>query len=75
MHIVKQYHDGYFCWVDTSTADAEAAKAFYAGLFGWDFIIIPMPGMNSVYSMVHFDGNNVAGLGPQTTDMREQGVP
>ena len=29
------YAPGTFCWVDLSTSDPEAAKAFYAELFGW----------------------------------------
>lgn len=75
MFLVKQYPDGYFCWVDLATTDAEGAKAFYAGLFGWDYEDAPMPGTDSVYSMAHFAGNLIAGLGPQPPDMQEQGVP
>lgn len=75
MHVIKQYPDGYFCWIDLTTIDTEAAKAFYAGLFGWEFLDIPMPEMDSVYSMAHFDNNLIAGLGPQSPDMQGQGVP
>jgi predicted enzyme related to lactoylglutathione lyase len=75
MHVVKQYPDGYFSWVDLTTTDLEGAKAFYAGLFGWEYLDIPMPDSDAAYSMAHFDGNLIAGLGPQSPDMAEQGVP
>ena len=26
-----------FSWVDLSSTDADGAKAFYGGLFGWEF--------------------------------------
>lgn len=26
---------GQFCWVDLAASDADSAKAFYAGMFGW----------------------------------------
>ncbi|MEA2398499.1 MAG: uncharacterized protein QOK25_2055, partial [Thermoleophilaceae bacterium] len=31
-----QYTPGTFCWTDLSTTDQDAAKAFYAALFGWE---------------------------------------
>ena len=31
-----QYAPGTFSWAELATTDAEAAKAFYGGLFGWD---------------------------------------
>jgi uncharacterized protein len=34
---VEHYPDGTFCWVDLGTNDAGGAKAFYGGLFGWEF--------------------------------------
>ena len=75
MHIVKQYPDGYFSWVDLATTDSEGARKFYAGLFGWDFIDVPMPGTDYVYSMAHFDNYLIAGLGPQPPDMQAQNIP
>jgi uncharacterized protein len=30
------YAPGTFCWADLGTTDREAAKAFYASLFGWE---------------------------------------
>ena len=40
-----EYPAGVPCFVDTLTADLEAAKGFYGGIFGWDFAGPgPMPG-------------------------------
>jgi uncharacterized protein len=39
--------DGYIpgvpCWVDVSTPDPEAGRAFYSGLFGWEFEDVKAP--------------------------------
>lgn len=74
MYVVKNYPDGVFNWVDLSTSDAEAAKAFYQGLFGWQFKDIPTD-MGSVYSMCQIGGRNVAGLSGMSPEMLEQGAP
>jgi predicted enzyme related to lactoylglutathione lyase len=74
MQIVKQYPDGIFSWVDLGTTDAEAAKAFYSGLFGWTFLDIPTDS-GTIYSMAQIKGYDVAGLGPLNPAMQEQGIP
>ena len=33
---VKEHAAGSFSWADLATTDPEGAKAFYAGLFGWN---------------------------------------
>jgi predicted enzyme related to lactoylglutathione lyase len=38
---VERYPGGTFCWVDLGTDDAPGAKAFYGGLFGWEFDDLP----------------------------------
>lgn len=74
MQIVKKYPDGLFSWVDLSTSDQEGAKAFYGGLFGWEFDDRPISeGM--VYTMCLIDGYSVAGIGPLPPDLQAQGVP
>ena len=45
-----EYAPGIFSWADLSTTDPEAAKSFYAALFGWQSEDLPVPG-GSVYSM------------------------
>ena len=32
----ETYAPGTFCWADLGTTDADAAKAFYTGVFGWE---------------------------------------
>ena len=51
MYVVKEYPDGIFCWVDLSSTDPEGAKAFYAGLFGWEIEDRPTD-MGPVYTML-----------------------
>lgn len=74
MQVVKKYPDNVFSWVDLSTTDVEAAKAFYGGLFGWEFHDIPT-GDSGAYTMAQIQEYNVAGMGELSAEMREQGVP
>ncbi|NUR86848.1 MAG: VOC family protein, partial [Nonomuraea sp.] len=34
---MAEYADGAPCWVQLLTRDADAARRFYAALFGWEF--------------------------------------
>ncbi len=68
------YAQGTPNWVDLQTTDQEAAKAFYAGLFGWTYDDQPMP-QGPVYSMAQIGQDNVAAIAPQSPDMAAQGVP
>ncbi len=74
MHVVTKYPDGIFSWVDLSSTDIEAAKAFYSGLFGWDAVDMPTD-MGLPYTMFQIDGKNVAGGGQMQPDMQAQGIP
>ncbi len=74
MHVVKGYPNGVFCWVDLATSDVDAAKAFYTGLFGWEYDDVPTD-VGSIYSMCQIDGKNVAGMSALIPEMQEQGVP
>jgi uncharacterized protein len=58
---VERYPEGTFCWVDLGTNDAPGAKAFYGGLFGWEFDDLPT-GEKGTYSTARLDGRAVAGL-------------
>ena len=46
----ERYEPGTFSWADLGTDDPEAAKAFYAGLFGWGTEDVPM-GERGPYTM------------------------
>lgn len=68
------YAPGTFSWVDLSTTDQEAAKTFYAGLFGWEADDRPV-GDGVYYSMQQLGGRDVAAISPQPQEQRDAGVP
>ena len=68
------YAQGTPSWVDLQSHDPEDAKAFYAGLFGWQFDDQPMP-QGPPYSMALKDGEPVAAIGPMSPDMIAQNLP
>lgn len=74
MHIVDEYPDGVFCWVDLTTTDIAAAKSFYGGLFGWTARDTPMDS-GATYTTFEIDGYRVAGGGEMPPDMRASGMP
>lgn len=69
-----KYTPGTFSWADLSTSDQEAAKAFYAGLFGWEADDLPV-GDGAVYSMMKRDGRRVAAISTQPQQQADAGVP
>jgi uncharacterized protein len=69
-----EYAPGTFSWVDLSTTDQEAAKSFYAVLFGWEANDQPV-GDGVYYSMQEIGGRHVAAISPQPQQQREAGVP
>jgi len=58
-----RYIPGVPCWVDTSQPDPEAAVAFYAGLFGWDFEEMMPSGSDGRYFVARLRGDAVAAVG------------
>jgi predicted enzyme related to lactoylglutathione lyase len=74
MHVVTNYPDGVFNWVDLMSTDVAAAKAFYAGLFGWEADDRPIDG-GGFYTMFTLNGKNVAGMGAMSDEMKAQGIP
>ncbi|MCK5842667.1 MAG: VOC family protein [Candidatus Sabulitectum sp.] len=51
---------GAFGWFELMTTDVEGAKAFYKGLFGWEYDTVPIS--QGEYTMVKVDGVPVAGI-------------
>jgi predicted enzyme related to lactoylglutathione lyase len=74
MQEIPDYKPGTFCWVELGTTDGEAAKSFYAQLFGWDHVDNPM-GPDGVYTLLKLDGKDVGGLYKMMPDMLAQGIP
>jgi uncharacterized protein len=69
-----QYTPGTFSWSELQTSDPDAAKSFYAALFGWQAEDLTVPG-GGYYSMQRLDGKDVAAIAPQPTAQRDAGVP
>jgi len=53
---------GMFSWSELITKDAEAAKQFYAQVFGWEYTEFPMEGMS--YSVIKANGQEIGGIMP-----------
>ena len=68
------YPHGVFNWVDLQTGDTDAAKAFYAELFGLDFTDDQMDGVN-VYTVGFKNDRPVLGMMAQPAELTEAGVP
>ncbi|GGI81922.1 VOC family protein [Shewanella gelidii] len=70
---VETYLQGQPCWVELATTDWQGAKAFYQSMFGWADNDMPMP--EGVYTMVHFDGDDVGALYQMPQQMLDEGTP
>jgi predicted enzyme related to lactoylglutathione lyase len=53
-------------WIDLSSSNPEASRAFYSKVFGWQVEVNPDPQYGG-YAMATIDGKDVAGIGPQMT--------
>lgn len=69
-----KYPHGMFSWVDLTTTDANAGKAFYTGLFGWTYNDVPI-GEDMFYTMFQLDGKDVAALSQMGPEQQAQGRP
>ena len=68
-----EYAPGTPSWVDLATTDPEAAKNFYAPLFGWTFADSGDPSVG--YWIALLRDQPVAGLSGQSEDMKKAGAP
>jgi uncharacterized protein len=68
------YEPGVFCWVDLATTDQDAAKVFYAELFGWEYDDRPVD-EGVVYSVATLGERAVAAVSPMPQRMRDAGAP
>lgn len=59
---VDRHEHGVPSFVDLGTSDPAAAAAFYADLFGWEYLDLPPEAQG--YRMVVLRGKTAAGLGP-----------
>ena len=63
---------GTFCWMELGTTDQEAAKTFYAKLFGWEG---ESSGGEPPYTMLRANGLDVGGLYQLSAEQLSQGMP
>ena len=67
----SEHAPGTFSWIELATSDQDAAKEFYAGVYGWTYDDRPLgDGSDSVYSLAMVDGSRAAAISPQ-----QQGDP
>ena len=59
---MTKYDPGMFCWIELTTSDGAAAKAFYSSLFGWKANEIPMGPGEPPYVMLEKNGKQVGAL-------------
>ena len=69
----ESYAPGTFSWVDLGTTDAEAAKAFYCELFGWEADDM-LAGEGMSYTMLRVGDDYVGGLYEMDAGQPEAGV-
>jgi uncharacterized protein len=60
-----RYIPGVPCWIDSSQPDADAAVAFYGGLFGWECEDAMPPGSPGKYFVARLRGSDVAAISSQ----------
>ena len=65
---------GSFCWMELATNDQNAAKTFYAALFGWSANDFPM-GPGSFYTMFQLDGRDVGACYTLPPEELQSGAP
>jgi uncharacterized protein len=65
---------GTISWADLATSDQDGAKAFYSGLFGWEYDEQPV-GEGVTYSMAQLGGRSAAAISPQRDEESAQGIP
>jgi len=63
-----EYMPGVPCWADLAHADADAAAAFYEGLFGWETQNVIPPEIPAKYLIARLRGGTVAGIGTPAPD-------
>jgi predicted enzyme related to lactoylglutathione lyase len=73
MSQITTHAPGTFCWAELGTTDPEAAKKFYAGVFGWD--AKDTPAGETIYTLLNLGGREVGGLYSLQKEQVAQGIP
>lgn len=67
------FNAGEICWTDLQTKDVEAAKAFYAAVFGWRYEDLPTPDGRS-YAKAFLGDDLVTVIAPQNPHQEASGT-
>jgi len=70
----EQFAPGEFCWIELATSNQNAAKSFYAALFGWTANDVPI-GPSDFYSLMELQGRVAAGAYTMRPDEQAAGLP
>lgn len=73
MSEIDTYTPGTPCWVELATTDMDESRAFYTGLFGWDYEVAGPEAGN--YVIPQLKGRAVAGMMTMSDEERAQGIP
>ncbi len=71
---IEKHAPGAFCWIELSSTDQNAAKAFYSSLFGWTIDDQPM-GPGETYTMFQIDGRPAGAAYTMQAEERASGAP
>ncbi len=71
---VEKHSPGSFCWIELSTSNQNAAKTFYARLFGWEIFDQPV-GPGEFYTLFKLENRDAAAAYTMGSDERSHGVP
>lgn len=74
MATVTQHAPGTFCWPELATLDQNAAKTFYASMFGWSAHDTDM-GQGQFYTIFRSKGSDVAALYTMREEERKMAPP
>jgi predicted enzyme related to lactoylglutathione lyase len=75
MATMTKHAPGTFSWVELGTTNQDAAKKFYAAVFGWTFKDTPMGPDAGVYTIFQNKDQPCAALYTLMPDMQKQGIP
>ena len=65
--------NGNWAWQDLGTTDMDAARAFYASVFGWTFVPVPMGDFE--YSMIYVGDFPIGGINGPGPDGNSRWIP
>jgi predicted enzyme related to lactoylglutathione lyase len=75
MSHVDAHQPGNPCWLELAALDTDAARKFYAGLFGWTYFESPMGPDMPPYILIRVQDRDAGAMYSMMKDQRDQGMP